>query len=182
MLWTGRSHGNYRGLLDPVDSCFNLRVRKGAIESWFKGPNCQARKRAHESKCAREFRAVRRLCTPHDSGLSDLSGVRDTHICVAPHTIAVNRSRRMSGMRNNSTVFGLALAAAVLAAAPAHPKSRAHRPPRHVALQPRQDQIACTVLGCRRIPAACYPKEQHTASGIPTGFDQIICPPGVWPF
>lgn len=45
-----------------------------------------------------------------------------------------------------------------------------------------QRQIACTVLGCQPIPAACYPKEEHSPTGIPTGFDQIICPPGVWPF
>jgi hypothetical protein len=46
----------------------------------------------------------------------------------------------------------------------------------------RQQQIACTVLGCQTIPAACYPKEEHSPTGIPTGFDQIVCPPGVWPF
>ena len=52
--------------------------------------------------------------------------------------------------------------------------------PRHVAAQ--RQQIACTVLGCQPIPAACIPKEEHTSSGIPTGYDTIVCPPGIWPF
>jgi hypothetical protein len=59
------------------------------------------------------------------------------------------------------------------------------KPSRHRAPGPaiaHQQQIACTVLGCRPIPAACYPKEEHSPTGIPTGFDQIVCPPGVWPF
>ena len=43
-------------------------------------------------------------------------------------------------------------------------------------------QIACTVLGCMPVPAVCHPKEEHTSGGIPTGYDQIVCPPGVWPF
>ncbi len=59
-------------------------------------------------------------------------------------------------------------------------KSLRHRTSR--AAVPHQRQIACTVLGCQPIPAACFPKEEHSPSGIPTGFDQIVCPPGVWPF
>jgi hypothetical protein len=42
--------------------------------------------------------------------------------------------------------------------------------------------VACTVLGCQPIPPACVPKEEHTFGGIPTGYDTIVCPPGVWPF
>jgi hypothetical protein len=59
-------------------------------------------------------------------------------------------------------------------------KTLKHRAPRPGVT--RQQQIACTVLGCQTIPAACYPKEEHSPTGIPTGFDQIVCPPGVWPF
>ena len=61
-----------------------------------------------------------------------------------------------------------------------HPRPLAAHAPHQP--QIRQPHVACTVLGCQTIPAACHPKEEHTSSGIPTGFDQIICPPGVWPF
>jgi hypothetical protein len=72
------------------------------------------------------------------------------------------------------------LAVAVIAPGPLNAKSNKHREPRPAAVH--QPHVACTVLGCQTIPAACHPKEEHTSSGIPTGFDQIICPPGVWPF
>jgi hypothetical protein len=75
------------------------------------------------------------------------------------------------------------LACAVAAPGALHAKSykhRRHQIPRAAAVQQRQ--VACTVLGCQPIPAACHPKEEHSPTGIPTGFDQIICPPGVWPF
>jgi len=42
-------------------------------------------------------------------------------------------------------------------------------------------RIACTVLGCAPIPAACTPVPGRTWSGLPTGYDVILCPPGVWP-
>jgi len=51
----------------------------------------------------------------------------------------------------------------------------------HVHPAVRQGQIACTVLGCQRIPAACTPVEGRTPGGIPTGFDVIVCPSGIWP-
>jgi len=31
------------------------------------------------------------------------------------------------------------------------------------------------------IPPACTPVAGKTPSGRPTGFDVIVCPPGVWP-
>jgi hypothetical protein len=77
-------------------------------------------------------------------------------------------------------------AVAVIAPGALIAKSNKHPRPlaAHIAHLPqvRQPHVACTVLGCQIVPAACYPKEEHTSSGIPTGFDQIICPPGVWPF
>jgi hypothetical protein len=55
----------------------------------------------------------------------------------------------------------------------------AHR--RHTSRPAVQQHVACTILGCEPIPTACVPKEEHSFSGIPTGFDTIVCPPGVWP-
>jgi hypothetical protein len=87
-------------------------------------------------------------------------------------------------MKKRLIAVGFAVAA--MASSPANAKAPSHhqqRPaaqPRYLAAQ--QHQIACTVLGCQPIPAACYPKEEHSPTGIPTGFDQIVCPPGVWPF
>jgi hypothetical protein len=69
---------------------------------------------------------------------------------------------------------------AVVAPGPLSAKSNKHRGPRPTAAH--QPHVACTVLGCQTIPPACHPREEHMSDGIPTGFDQIICPPGVWPF
>ena len=39
-------------------------------------------------------------------------------------------------------------------------------------------QIACTVVGCSPVPAGCVPRPGRTWSGLPSGFDVIVCPPG----
>jgi hypothetical protein len=44
--------------------------------------------------------------------------------------------------------------------------------------QPRT-QIACTVLGCAPVPPGCVPRPGYTWSGLPSGFDVIVCRPGV---
>jgi hypothetical protein len=51
-----------------------------------------------------------------------------------------------------------------------------HSSGRH-AVTATQGQIACTQLGCERIPAACTPVPGRTWRGTPTGFDVIVCPP-----
>lgn len=89
----------------------------------------------------------------------------------------------MKKVANLFVTAGLAVAA--IAPGELSAKSNKHREPRAAAVhgpQINRPHVACTVLGCQTIPAACYPKEEHTSSGIPTGFDQIVCPPGVWPF
>jgi hypothetical protein len=57
-----------------------------------------------------------------------------------------------------------------------HHRHAIHRSP---AAAPQQ--IACTVLGCMPIPRECMPVAGKTPGGRPTGFDVIVCPPGVWP-
>jgi hypothetical protein len=42
-------------------------------------------------------------------------------------------------------------------------------------------RIACTAVGCEPIPAACVPVPGRTWSGLPTGYDVIVCPPGIQP-
>lgn len=46
--------------------------------------------------------------------------------------------------------------------------------------QPRS-QIACTVVGCIPVPAGCVPRPGRTWSGLPSGFDVIVCRPGARP-
>jgi hypothetical protein len=46
---------------------------------------------------------------------------------------------------------------------------------KHLTARP-QAQIACTVFGCHRIPAGCYPTTGYTWDGIPSGFDVVVCP------
>ena len=59
---------------------------------------------------------------------------------------------------------------------------RSHVPQGHAtATAPPPARIACTVLGCQPIPAACTPVPGRTISGLPTGYDVIVCPPGVQP-
>lgn len=56
------------------------------------------------------------------------------------------------------------------AAVTKHPaKKRIVRPPRS------QGQIACTSLGCGRIPANCHPTPGMRWDGMPTGYDVIVC-------
>jgi len=56
-----------------------------------------------------------------------------------------------------------------------------HNKSRRVAAPQPPAQIACTVLGCMPIPRECEPVGGKTPSGLPTGYDVIVCPPGVWP-
>jgi hypothetical protein len=82
--------------------------------------------------------------------------------------------------RSIKVLLMVGLSFAAVAPGPLNAKPLKHRVARPAIAH--QQQIACTVLGCQPIPAACYPKEEHSPTGIPTGFDQIVCPPGVWPF
>ena len=61
----------------------------------------------------------------------------------------------------------------------AEAKSSKHR--RQRATEP-QGQIACTAIGCAPVPRGCRPTEGRIWSGMPTGNDVVVCPPGVAPF
>jgi hypothetical protein len=79
-----------------------------------------------------------------------------------------------------TAVLALAVPAAAQAA-PARHKHRTHAVHRSVA--PRaQQQIACTAIGCVPVPRGCGQTPGHTWSGMPSGNDIIVCPPGVAPF
>jgi len=43
------------------------------------------------------------------------------------------------------------------------------------------ERIACTVLGCMPVPRECGITYGRSMNGTPTGYDVIVCPPGVWP-
>jgi hypothetical protein len=78
-----------------------------------------------------------------------------------------------------TTIVAVAITVAALTGSAAKAKSVNHHHSNHAVAV--QQQIACTVLGCQTVPAACHPKEEHSPGGIPTGYDTIVCPPGVWP-
>jgi hypothetical protein len=67
-----------------------------------------------------------------------------------------------------------AAAAISLAATSRHHSHSSRHHPSPVAAP--QGQIACTVGGCERIPAACTPVPGRTWWGMPTGYDVIACP------
>jgi hypothetical protein len=73
------------------------------------------------------------------------------------------------------TLAILATPASTTVAANSHHRSHVsgHRP---VPTQPPA-RIACTVIGCQPIPAACMPVPGRTWRGMPTGYDVIVCPP-----
>ena len=50
-------------------------------------------------------------------------------------------------------------------------KKKKPRPPRR-----ETGQIACTIVGCIRIPPECHPEMGYTADGTPTGFEIVVCP------
>jgi hypothetical protein len=81
-------------------------------------------------------------------------------------------------------LFGLttALVSGAVASITKHPPAHPARH-RHSASAATQapSRVACTVLGCQPIPAVCNPVPGRTPGGLPTGYDVIVCPPGVWP-
>ncbi len=72
----------------------------------------------------------------------------------------------------------LALAAVLLLAASTAATAKTKK---RVKAAPPQ-QIACTVIGCVPVPRGCGQTPGRTWSGMPTGGDVIVCPPGVAPF
>jgi hypothetical protein len=74
----------------------------------------------------------------------------------------------------------VAIGVAALASTAATAKTSHHRGARYLTA-PQQQQVACTVLGCIPVPRGCSQTYGRTPSGIPTGYDVILCPPGIWP-
>jgi len=72
----------------------------------------------------------------------------------------------------------LVLATALLLVTPAVAATKSKN---RVKAAPPQ-QIACTVIGCVPVPRGCGQTPGRTWSGMPTGGDVIVCPPGVAPF
>ncbi|MBX9840273.1 MAG: hypothetical protein K2Z80_00540 [Xanthobacteraceae bacterium] len=72
----------------------------------------------------------------------------------------------------------LALTAALLLAVSTAANAKTRK---RVKAAPPQ-QVACTVLGCVPVPRGCGQAPGRTWSGMPTGGDVIVCPPGVAPF
>ena len=74
----------------------------------------------------------------------------------------------------------IALAAAFAALAmplAAHAASK-HRHPHHAGYGTYArsgGQIACTQYGCIPVPRGCYARGGRTYSGMPSGFDVVVC-------
>ena len=52
-------------------------------------------------------------------------------------------------------------------------KHHAHRP-----APVETGYVACTFLGCAKIPANCRPVTDYYPDGMPTGYDAVACPNG----
>ncbi|MGN6748820.1 MAG: hypothetical protein ACTHJS_09540 [Xanthobacteraceae bacterium] len=90
-------------------------------------------------------------------------------------------------MRYGALIIAVPLSVAMLAApasttsaASSHHRSHSHRQASVPTAQP-QARIACTPAGCQPIPSGCVPVPGRTLSGLPTGYDVVVCGPGVPP-
>lgn len=59
----------------------------------------------------------------------------------------------------------------IAAASAAHRKAHHHTNATYVG-----GQIACTPLGCGRVPRNCHPTTAYYWDGTPTGYDAVVCP------
>jgi hypothetical protein len=78
------------------------------------------------------------------------------------------------------TTIALAAALAVFALPVAANAATQHRHQSHHragygAYARAPGQIACTQYGCLPVPRGCYPRGGHTYSGMPSGFDVVVC-------
>jgi hypothetical protein len=89
--------------------------------------------------------------------------------------------------KTKSAALALAALLALAVLVPSSPlalarkQKRSHSPAHRTVVTYGPARVACTVLGCQPIPAACTPVAGRTPSGLPTGYDVIVCPPGIWP-
>jgi hypothetical protein len=90
-------------------------------------------------------------------------------------------------MRHSTLIVAALLSAGMLiapasttSAATSHHRSHSHRQASVTAPSPPA-RIACTPAGCQPIPSGCMPVPGRTWSGLPTGYDVVVCPPGVSP-
>jgi hypothetical protein len=82
-------------------------------------------------------------------------------------------------MKTTATIVFLAIAALTTATI-ADARSGKHE--RRSARAQQPNQIACTAIGCVEVPRGCGQVPGKTWSGMPTGNDVVVCPPGVSPF
>jgi hypothetical protein len=73
-------------------------------------------------------------------------------------------------------VATLTTPAATASAAMSHHRSHSHRQAT-VSAPASPARIACTAAGCQPIPSGCMPVPGRTWSGLPTGYDVVVCPP-----
>ena len=83
-------------------------------------------------------------------------------------------------MKTLALIAPLAVALAVAPLGMAQAQTAPTKKPATLAAQKHkraagQSKIACTVAGCRTIPANCHPEPGMTWDGMPTGFDIIVC-------
>jgi hypothetical protein len=79
------------------------------------------------------------------------------------------------------SVAAIGIAAAVISNPVAAKTVSPHHARHQVSQQQEPQHIACTTAGCIAVPRQCGQTIGRTPGGLPTGYDVIICPPGVWP-
>jgi hypothetical protein len=75
---------------------------------------------------------------------------------------------------------GMLVPASTASAASSQHRSHSARQATATTAQPPA-RIACTAAGCQPIPSGCMPVPGRTWSGLPTGYDVVVCPRGVSP-
>jgi Tfp pilus assembly protein FimV len=96
--------------------------------------------------------------------------------------VEMSREQGRKSMTHTAVVIAALLSVGMLAApaattSAASSRSHSHRQPAVTTAQPPA-RIACTPAGCQPIPSGCMPVPGRTWSGLPTGYDVVVCPSG----
>ncbi len=83
-----------------------------------------------------------------------------------------------NGILALSFAAGLVFAQGAAVSASAQSTAAAKKPHAHRNAPADAGYVACTFLGCARIPAKCRPATDYYPDGMPTGYDAVICPNG----
>jgi len=125
--------------------------------------------RLSPAEAAANLKIMMKACIDHKSGIT-----------TGGHNIMVDVIENEILLVSDTEPMSKSLIIAIIASLVSTPVNAKPHMQRRTKAQPHS-QIACTVLGCSPVPVGCVPRPGRTWSGLPSGFDVIVCPPGARP-